>query len=138
MRSRDLERIAAWASLAAGAIHGVLARDHFEEWWGYGLFFALSGLVQLLVALALLTEAANPRDTGPRWLQVRRSLYLAGLLVNTGLILVYIVSRTIGVPFFGPEAGEVEAVAAIDLVAKVLELAAVAALVALLRRPAPA
>src|SRR5689334_9487987 len=61
---RRLEIIAAGASLGAGAVHGALVREHFLEWWGYGLFFAFAALGQLLFGLALLTDAVNERDTG--------------------------------------------------------------------------
>lgn len=127
--------MAAWGSLGAGAIHGALVRGHFEQWWGYGLFFALAGLAQLLVGLALLTEAVNPKDGGSRWETALRWVYVIGIVVNVGLIALYLVSRTTGIPFFGPAAGEVEAVASVDVVTKVLEAVAVAALVALLRQP---
>lgn len=137
-RARRLEQVAAWASLGAGAVHGALVRDHLEEWWGYGLFFLVAGLVQLLIGLALLTEAVNAQDTGPSWRTVRRGLYAIGLVVNVGLVALYVVTRTTGIPFFGPEAGEVEAVAPVDLVAKALEAMAAGALALLLRgRPAP-
>jgi hypothetical protein len=134
-RARRLERVAAWASLGAGAVHGLLVRDHFEEWWGYGLFFLLAGLVQLLFGLALLTDAVNPRDTGAQWHRVRRAVYAIGLVGNVGLVALYVVTRTTGIPFLGPEAGEVEAVSPIDLVAKALEAVAVVALALLLRAP---
>lgn len=126
------EMVAGWASIGAGAVHGALVRDHAEEWWGYGLFFLLAGLVQLLLGLALLTRAVNPMDTGPSWRAVRRGLYVGGIVTNVALLVVYAVSRTVGVPFLGPEAGEVEAVAPIDLVAKALELLAIGAFLALL------
>lgn len=132
-RARAAELAAAGASLGAGAIHGALVREHLAEWWGYGLFFALAALVQLLAALALATRAVNERDTGPRWRSVRRGLLWVGLLANAGLIAVYAVSRTVGVPLLGPEAGEVEPVDAVGLASKALELAAVAAFVLLLR-----
>ena len=136
-QERRLERIAAWSSLGAGAVHGALVRDHLAEWWGYGLFFLVAGLVQILFSLALITDAVNPRDTGAGWRKGRRAVYAVGLVGNVGLVVLYAVSRTTGVPFFGPEAGEVEAVAWVDLVAKALEVVAVVALATLLRKPSP-
>jgi hypothetical protein len=132
---RRWERVAAWASLGAGAVHGALVRDHLEEWWGYGLFFLLAGFAQLLFGLALLTDAVNPKDSGPRWEAARHWLYVIGLVVNVGLIALYVVSRTTGIPFFGPEAGQVEDVGFVDVVSKLLEALAVVALAVLLRQP---
>src|SRR5215217_7330059 len=37
---------AAALSLLAGLIHLWVAPEHFEEWWGYGVFFLVAGAVQ--------------------------------------------------------------------------------------------
>ena len=66
-----------------------------------------------------------------RW--PRRSILLLGIVGNLAIIALYVMTRTLGIPFFGPHAGEVEAVGIIDLASKVLELALVIVLVALLR-----
>ena len=132
---RRLERWAGWSSLGSAAVHAYLAPGHAEEWWGYGLFFGLAALAQVILGLALLTRAVNPKDSGPRWADVRRGLYWLGLGGTLALLAIYAVSRTVGVPFFGPEAGEVEPVEPVDLLAKVLEVAAAVALVQLLRMP---
>jgi hypothetical protein len=116
-------------------VHGSLIHEHAQEWWGYGAFFAVATLAQVLLGLALLTDAVNPRDTGPRWASLRRGIYWGGLLGTVFLVVLYAVTRTVGIPWFGPEAGTVEEVAAIDVVAKVFELVAVAALALLLRMP---
>jgi hypothetical protein len=129
-----LERWAAVAMLGAGAAHGLLVRSHLEQWWGYGVFFVVASLLQILLALALLTDAVNPRDTGPRWRAVKTWLYGLGIAGNAALVALYVVTRTTGIPAFGPEAGEVEAVQAIDILTKALELAAIALLALLLRR----
>ena len=34
----------------AAAIHFAVTNEHFNEWWGYGVFFFLAGWVQLLWA----------------------------------------------------------------------------------------
>src|SRR5919204_5338320 len=39
--------IAALLSAGAAAIHFAVIQDHFEEWWGYGVFFVASGIAQL-------------------------------------------------------------------------------------------
>lgn len=134
-RRRRLERWAAGASLGSAAVHGALVREHAQEWWGYGLFFALAALAQVLLGIALLTDAVNPKDTGPRWASVRRAVYWVGLSGTVLLLALYVVTRTVGIPWFGPEAGTVEGVAAVDIAAKALELVAAVALALLLRMP---
>jgi hypothetical protein len=135
LRRHRLERWAAWASLGSAAVHAFLVRDHAEEWWGYGLFFGLAALLQVLLGLALLTDAINPKDTGPRHASVKRGVYAGGLALTVGLLALYAVTRTVGVPLLGPEAGEVEEVAPLDLLAKAFEAVAAVALVLLLRLP---
>ena len=120
--------------LGSGLVHGTLVRTHLREWWGYGVFFVVAALAQAVLALALITEAANERDTGPGWRAVRHWMYWLGILGNAALILLYVVTRTTGIPFFGPGAGEVESVSWVDLVAKALEVAAIALLAVLVRR----
>lgn len=134
-RRRRLERWAAWASFGSAAVHASLVHEHAKEWWGYGLFFGLAALAQVILGLALLTDAVNPRDTGPRWASIRRGVYWLGLVGTLALLALYALTRTAGIPWFGPAAGTVEEVSPVDLVAKAFELAAAIALVRLLRMP---
>lgn len=128
------ERAAGVLSLVAGAIHGGVTPDHFAEWWGYGLFFIFAGTAQVLFGLALLTDAINPKDTGPDWRRWMRWAYWAGIVGNVLIIALYVVTRTVGIPLLGPEAGEVEPVAPIDIVSKATEVALIVTLVVLLWR----
>jgi hypothetical protein len=48
-----------------------------------------------------------------------------GVVGNLSIVILYLVTRTVGVPIFGPQAGEVEGVGATDLCATVSELAIV-------------
>jgi len=114
---------AAALSLTAGLIHIIAAPEHFEEWLGYGLFFFIVASAQILYALILLVE-------GPR-----RAFLGAGLFGNAAIIALYIVTRTIGTPFFGPRAGEMEVVGALDLISKIVELALMVCLAMMLRLP---
>lgn len=100
--------LAAFASAAAAGIHLAVAPEHFHEWWGFGAFFAISGVAQL-------TWAALPSSP------------LIGIAGNAALVVLWTLSRTRGLPF-GPDAGTPEAIGPVDLAAVVLELAAVAAL----------
>jgi len=117
----------AWISYLAGALSLVAALahlwvmpEHFEEWWGYGVFFLSAAVVQGLYGVVLLRRPG-------------RTLLLLGLVGNLALVLLYTVTRTAGVPFFGPHAGEVEGMGALGLSAVFAEAALVGALVVLLR-----
>ena len=102
--------VAAVASAAAAGIHFAVAPEHFQEWWGFGTFFVVSGTAQL--AWALFPSNA--------WI---------GIGGNALFIALWSVSRTHGLPF-GPEPNTPEAVGPVDLVSIGLELSAVLALVA--------
>jgi hypothetical protein len=65
--------------------------------------------------------------------QPRQRLFLAGIVGNLAIIAVYLITRTVGIPFFGPHAGKVEDIGVIDLASVVSEMALVATLVALSR-----
>ena len=89
---------AAALSLLAGLLHLWVAPKHFEEWWGYGAFFVVAGAAQILYVPIVV-------------------LYLLTLL-----------TRTVGIPLFGPGAGEVEGVSFIDLCATTSEVGIAVAL----------
>lgn len=116
---RGLRQATAWASIVAGLAHGGLAPAHFEEWWGYGLFFAVAAAAQALFGLAVLTDAA-PSPAA------RRGVLLAGAVGHALVAALYVWTRTVGVPLLGPEAGEVEGVGGIDVVVLLLEAVTVA------------
>lgn len=110
---------AAALSLLAASIHLWVTPEHFEEWWGYGVFFLAAAIAQGAYGGALLC-----------W--PRRALLLLGIGGNLSIVVLYLVTRAVGIPFFGPEAGEVEAIEATDLCATTSELALVVALGAML------
>jgi hypothetical protein len=128
-------------SIAAGLAHGLVAPEHLREWWGYGLFFALAALGQVFFGAVLLAApwrydesgGLTAARTGPE-----RALYLLGIVANSAVIVLYVVTRTVGVPFLGPAAGEVEPLGAGGVVTTVFEAALVGVLVALWRLPAAA
>lgn len=112
-------------SAGAGLIHLMVAPQHFEEWIGYGLFFLGAAGVQLGYALLL---AWKPN----------RKVLLAGIIGNGLIIGLYLITRTVGIPFFGPEAGEVEPIGTLDVISKIVEVALIFSLAMLLRtQPAP-
>ena len=110
-----LRRALGLASIAAGAAHGGLAPRHFSEWWGYGVFFTLASLAQIVYGLALLTRALG--EDARR----ERGLLLAGAAGNALLIGLYAYSRLVGVPLLGPSAGEIEPFDLLGLATKLLE-----------------
>ncbi len=117
---RFVVRVAVGLALGAALVHVWAMPGHFAEWWGYGAFFLLVAVAQGLYGLALLVRPG-------------RALFFLGIGGNLAVVALYVVTRTVGVPFFGPHAGEVEAVGITDSVATVLEVALVVALGALSR-----
>ena len=101
------------ASAAAGAaaIHYAVVAEHFEEWWGFGLFFALSALAQLLWAMLVVTSRS-------------RLLIWCGVVGNAAIVVLWIATRTVGT-LVGPEPDTPEPAAVADSVATALELAIV-------------
>ena len=106
-------------SAGAAAIHFAVIGDHFDEYWAYGMFFAIAAWLQLLWAIGL---AASPS----RW------LFLIGTLGNTVIIAIWIISRTSGLPV-GPHAGSPESVEFIDVLATGFEALIVVGSLMLLR-----
>ena len=98
-------------SLGAAAIHFAVIADHFREWWPFGVFFAGLGWFQVVWPISYL---ARP-SARIAWL---------GIVVNLATVLLWALTRTIGLPF-GPDPGVPEAVGAPDTLATALELAVV-------------
>jgi hypothetical protein len=105
-------------SLLAGLIHLWVVPEHFEEWWGYGAFFLVAAVAQVVYVPLLL-----------RW--PNQTVLLLGIVGNSAIVLLYLLTRVVGIPLFGPEAGEVEGVGIIDVCATSSEAAIVVALGAL-------
>jgi hypothetical protein len=101
-------RIAAHFSVVAGLIHLAVGPAHFEEAVVYGGFFVAVAFAQVAWAMAVVAR----HDA---WI-----VYL-GIVGNALVIGLWLVTRTIGIPL-GPEAGQVEAVGALDIVSAVLEV----------------
>ena len=85
---------AAVLSLGAAWVHFAYTGSHFREWWAYGLFFLVIAIGQAVFAPAIIRW---------RW----PVLALAGIAVNLGVVVMYVWSRTIGVPM-GPHQGVAE------------------------------
>lgn len=120
---RDVARCwAGFASLGAGLVHLAVVREHLDEWWLYGAFFAALGTAQLVWAVAALA-----RDRAPF-----PQLVAYG---NLAVVALWVVTRTSGLPL-GPEPWTAEAVGRADLLTSLLEIGAAAALLVALRMPA--
>jgi hypothetical protein len=135
--------VAAGASTTAAAVHLYVTPDHLREWWLYGGFFVAVTVAQALLAVLLL------RGPGV-------GVVLLGIWGTVGLIAIYVISRTAGLPITPPGGGHgihshapgalgsgvpilpgslppgVEPVAAVDLVALGAELLLLVVLVGML------
>ena len=109
----------AMLSLGAAGIHFAVMGDHFNETWYHGSFFAAAAWLQLAWAVAIIMKPS-------------RRLLLAGIIGNLVIAEVWLVSRTIGLPF-GPNAGNAEAVAFADVLCTILEVGIVLGSLALLK-----
>src|SRR5581483_2346020 len=132
--NKNLVYLAAALSSCAAFTHLLVIPEHLREWWGYGLFFSLAMLAQGGYGILLLAQpwrysspGGFPFSAG----RFTRAFYMLGILGNAAVIILYLVTRTVGIPFFGPAAGELEQVTALGLVSKTIELALIAVLGAL-------
>ncbi len=120
----EVVRVLLVASLLGGAaVHAAVVREHVDHWPAAGVFFALLAATALVVGVALLRRVDRPR-------------LLGALAVSVGPLLVWLVSRTTGLPF-GPDAGEPEPVALADAAACLLAVVAGGAALVLLRVTGP-
>jgi hypothetical protein len=94
--------VAASLSLGAGLVHLEVTNDHWFLWWGYGLFFLLCGIGQVLYAAALVRFPTAP-------------VLWAGIAGNLGIVGLYLYTRTNGIPW-GPGAGHIERVGTGDFI----------------------
>ena len=121
---------AAGLSIVASIVHGLLVEEHFQEWWAFGVVFMLAATTQGLYGFAILaSHVMNGSPISERWPpRALRSFYLAGIVGNGALVLLYLASRTVGV------LGETEDWEALGIFTKSVELAVIAVLVVLLVR----
>src|SRR5262245_17305277 len=128
MTAADARPASSWqiglalTSFAAAAIHFAVTGDHFQEGVAFGLFFAALAWAQLLWAVGILLAPS-------------RLLLLAGLAGNLGVVAIWAVSRTAGLPV-GPEAGTAESGGVADVAATIVELLIVSGTALLLTRGA--
>src|SRR3954454_2742795 len=94
--------VAAALSLGAGLVHLEVTPVHWWQWWGYGLFFLLSGVGQVLYTAVLVKWPIAP----VLWL---------GAIGNLAIVAMWGYTRTNGIPT-GPAAGHIERVGSGDFI----------------------
>jgi hypothetical protein len=104
-------RVAAAASVLAGVTHFAAVPDHRAEWWLAALLFTVVGAFQIIWGAAALNEH-------------RSAVLQSAVVVNAVAILVWLVSRTVGLPF-GPESGQAESVDVLSVACVLAELAVI-------------
>jgi hypothetical protein len=137
LEADDAIYLAALLSLATGIVHAMVTVEYWNEWWGYGAFFIAAALGQVMYGLLLFIHPWRYDATGGvngGGYRAARRVFLAGAWANASIVALYIVTRTIGIPVFGPEAGQVEPVTALSLIVQIAELLLIAYLVRAIRR----
>jgi len=110
--------LAVGSSVAAAGAHAAVFPHHLEEVWFVGLFFLVVPLAQAAWACLVTLDATDGR------------VLVAGIAGSLGLIALWAVSRTVGVPGLGREP-----VGGWDVACGVWELVVVATCLVGLRRP---
>lgn len=118
--AKDIRLLLVTGLAASAAIHAAVVPQHLTEWPAAGAFFVFLTAAELAVAGLLLAAPA------------RRQVLVAAAVVSMGPLVIWLCSRTAGLPF-GPERGAPEAVGLPDVMACALELGCLVAAVVLLR-----
>ncbi len=121
-RIDDLRLLLVAGLVGSAVIHAAVVPEHLAEWSAAGLFFVVLTAAELAVAVAVTGGA--------------RLAPLAAALVSIGPLVLWLVSRSWGLPF-GPEPGTPEAVGLADLAACAVEVVTLLAALRLLRRARP-
>jgi hypothetical protein len=119
--AEDVAYVAAALMFVSSCIHSAEIAPHFEQYWLYGVLFAITTVLQALWA-ALVYR-------GP----LSRRVLILGAAGNVALIVVWAISRTVGLPV-GPLTSGPEAVGVLDVLSKLDELGAAVLIGLALRR----
>lgn len=104
------------ALLGSAAIHATVVSDHYEEWAAAGLFFVTLQAALALLGLAVLLVRSRP-------------VAVVAMTVSAVTLGVWVLSRSLGMPFGPADMQAPEAVGAADLACGLLELATIGFLV---------
>jgi hypothetical protein len=107
---RALLVTAALASVVAAVVHGAVGPQHFAEGLRFGLFFVFLCAAQLSLAYSIIRRPSA-------------ALVAANALINAGTVLLWLLTRTVGLPF---GLAEVESVGLLDVIATGAELVIIA------------
>jgi hypothetical protein len=119
---RYLRWLLAASSIAAGVVHFAVSGGHYDVSWRHGLFFTLVAWLQLSWGVGILVRPT-------------RRLLVAGVVLNAGVLGVWVISRVWGVPV-GPDAWTPQSVSFADALASGLEAGIVLCSIGVLVRPA--
>jgi hypothetical protein len=108
-RRRPALLIAVAGSLTAAGVHVAVCPEHFHEALRFGIFFVLISMFQTAWCVAVVRRPTQ-------------LLFMAGVVVNVGCVVLWAITRTVGLPF---GLSEVEEVGVVDLLATFAEVAAV-------------
>ena len=108
-------------AVSLGLVHFLATPLYFDQWLGYGVFFFTVAVLQIMYSMAL---AVGPPSRALLWL---------GIAGNSLVVVTWAITRTIGIPFFGPMAGVVLPVGLLDGLAQLLAVIQVVHLAVLLR-----
>ena len=97
-------------AVSLGLIHMLALPFHFEQWLGYGVFFFAVAVLQVMYSMALAVAPPN------------RALLWLGIAGNALVVALWLITRTVGIPFFGPMAGKVMEVGWIDAISQLLAI----------------
>jgi hypothetical protein len=81
-------------SVMTAVIHFAVAGEHFQEYWAFGVFMLVTAWLQLAWAVAIVVKPS-------------KLLLAGGAVVNAGIVVVYILTRTVG-DMVGPTPHDVE------------------------------
>lgn len=112
--------VAAGLSLTAAFLHAAAMPEHFAEWWGYGAFFLGITIAQAAYGVLLVRRPGRP-------------LLLLGISGTAGIIGLYVIAISVGIPFVGPHAWHPERPSLLGLASKLAESGLLVLLVGLFR-----
>lgn len=87
-------------SVAAAVIHFAVTPEHFEEYFPFGVFFVVLAAFQLVWGVVVANRPSP-------------AVLSLGVVVNLAVIVIWVASRTSGLPL-GPHMGEAEEVGLLD------------------------
>jgi hypothetical protein len=92
--AQTVARCLAILSAVAAVIHFAVADAHYQEYWAFGAFMVGAAIAQIAWSAVAMLD-------GRRW------LWAVGAVLNAGIVVVYVVTRTVG-DVVGPTPHEVE------------------------------